>query len=108
MGNAEEFMRVFHGSSKTDKMFDRAEALQNAAKAIKGLKALDSEALELLYAEVKAERRERNRQKGVIKIERVFSLGNGRKRVTYAIDSTTYVKTFESQATYEAWLEENA
>lgn len=45
----------------TDGMFDRAEALQNTAKAIKGLKALDEEALEVLYLEAKAERRERAR-----------------------------------------------
>jgi hypothetical protein len=47
--------------SKTDEMFDRAEALQNTAKAIKGIKALDDDALETLYRETKAERRERNK-----------------------------------------------
>lgn len=40
-------------------MFDRAEALANTAKAIKGLKALDDDALETLYSEAKAERRKR-------------------------------------------------
>lgn len=46
---------------KTGPMFNRAEALQNAAKAIKGLRALDDDALETLYLEAKAERRERNK-----------------------------------------------
>lgn len=45
--------------SKTDEMFNRAEALANTAKAIKGLKALDDDALERLYLEAKAERRAR-------------------------------------------------
>lgn len=46
--------------SKTGEMFDRAEALQNAARTIKGIAALDKEALEYLYTVTKAERRARN------------------------------------------------
>ncbi|MEU3599875.1 hypothetical protein ABZ714_14285 [Streptomyces sp. NPDC006798] len=42
-------------------MFDRAEALQNTAKTLKGLQALDEDALELLYAATKAERRAREK-----------------------------------------------
>ncbi|MET7741994.1 hypothetical protein [Streptomyces sp. NPDC005385] len=61
--SAEEFgeARAF-GMKATDvtAMFDRAEALQNAAKALKGLKALDDDALETLYREAKGERRARH------------------------------------------------
>lgn len=42
-------------------MFDRAEALQNTAKALRGLRVVDGYALEHLYSEVKAERRRRNK-----------------------------------------------
>lgn len=62
--NAELFadaLGLIKEPSKTDKMFNRAEALQNTAKAIKGIRALDDDALEVLYAEAKAERRERKK-----------------------------------------------
>jgi hypothetical protein len=66
------FVSTGDGNKKANEMFDRAEALQNAAKAIKGISALDDDALEFLYSTTKAERRRRNSVTFEKKVGRLF------------------------------------